>query len=736
LGVNPDSVSKVFDSDTGEPRVVYHGTNADFSVFDIRKAGNATDKGWYGRGFYFTPNTNWTFAEDAMDAHGGNANVMPVFLNIKKPVHALAYGERGSDMASFAKERRRDGVIVEYDHGHEYEGQVAEIVAFSPNQIKSATGNTGAFSEDNDDIRFSIADDSGRDYTPVQRRMFKTTGRDTTLQTIPERLRGVREWAGKAWIQGLFDQFDPIKALSGHAYALARLSKGASGAFEALLHHGKLSLKDGVYDADLSGGAIETVFAPIGKETTDFLTWVAGHRAERLMGENKENLFTKDDIIAAKSLASDKTDFDYTLPSGRTTRHRAMIYADTLRTFNAFHKNILDMAEQSGLIDGADRKAWEHEFYVPFYRVAEEDGDGAFRGMSIGRGLVRQRAFQRLKGGQEQLNDLLTNTLMNWAHLIDASAKNRAALATLKAAEKLGAAKKATVVDQSNVWAMENGKKVDYAIDDPYLLTALTALDFSGMRGPVMDALSTTKRWLTVGVTFSPYFKVRNLVRDSVQAIATGPGLSYNPLKNVAEGARLTARNRQEYVSALAGGGVIRFGTMLEGNDASRVKKLIGMGVKPETILDTPEKVQALTGKLRKALDAYNELGNRGEEINRLALYHQLMKQGKSHAEASLMARDLMDFSMQGSFTTIRFLTQVVPFLNARLQGLYKLGRAAKEDPARFSIVAGAAALASLALLAAYSDDDDWKKREDWDRDNYWWFKFGGIAYGDDRDGR
>jgi hypothetical protein len=31
--------------------------------------------------------------------------------------------------------------------------------------------------------------------------------------------------------------------------------------------------------------------------------------------------------------------------------------------------------------------------------------------------------------------------------------------------------------------------------------------------------------------------------------------------------------------------------------------------------------------------------------------------------------------------------------------------------------------------LAAYHDDDDWKKREDFDRDNWWWFKFGGTAF-------
>jgi hypothetical protein len=88
-----------------------------------------------------------------------------------------------------------------------------------------------------------------------------------------------------------------------------------------------------------------------------------------------------------------------------------------------------------------------------------------------------------------------------------------------------------------------------------------------------------------------------------------------------------------------------------------------------------------------------------------------------------------MDFSMSGKWETVRFLAQTVPFLNARLQGLYKLGRAAGEDPRRFAAMAGAVSLASLGLLAAYADDDDWKKREDFDRDNFWWFKIGDKAF-------
>lgn len=60
---------------------------------------------------------------------------------------------------------------------------------------------------------------------------------------------------------------------------------------------------------------------------------------------------------------------------------------------------------------------------------------------------------------------------------------------------------------------------------------------------------------------------------------------------------------------------------------------------------------------------------------------------------------------------------------------MYKLGRGAAEDPRRFAAVTGATALASVALLLAYKDDEDWKKREDWDRETYWWFKIGDTAY-------
>ena len=91
----------------------------------------------------------------------------------------------------------------------------------------------------------------------------------------------------------------------------------------------------------------------------------------------------------------------------------------------------------------------------------------------------------------------------------------------------------------------------------------------------------------------------------------------------------------------------------------------------------------------------------------------------------------MLDFSQSGASGAVRFLTAVVPFLNARIQGLDKLGRAASQPAQRrrFALTLAALTLASAALYLLYKDDDDFKEREEWDRDTYWWFKIGDTAF-------
>jgi hypothetical protein len=739
---------------TKEPRVFYHGTRDAFTVFDPDSEGKK-DHGWLGRGHYVSSD-HWTSDYYSKNKKGvGRPVVMELFARPNNPKYFNQTQKNAMSRANIFQVRKLTQEWRDQGHNgaalHSEDGTI-ELSVYDNNGLKSATDNTGLFGEDGD-IRYSrtkIIGETTRQHTPAQLRAMKNVGFQIEVPTLKERAQAIWKDAGKKLAQGIVDQFAPVKALDGTAYGLLRLAKGASGAFESLLHGGMLKLSDNVYDFDdkNKGGVIDKLMMPLQGEHHDFMRWVAANRAERLMGDGKEHLFTPQDVADLKTLATGQAAFDYKLQNGphagQTTRDRAAIYRDSLVTFNAFNKNVLDMAEQSGLIDPESRKVWEHEFYVPFYRVAD-DADGGVRGMNIKGGVVRQQAFKTLKGGKNALNaDLLDNTLMNWAHLLDASAKNRAAKATIEAAERMGVAiggnqtqlaQMGSSVNNKNgvVWFMDGGIKryslIDNQGDGPFLMTALTALEFAGMRSPIMNAMGAMKHALTIGVTASPFFKVRNLIRDSVQVIGTS-GISANAFGNVAKGWKLTDPKSDEYFRLLAGGGTIHFGSMLEGSEAKRVQSLVESGVDAGTILGNDHKVKAFYRKfIEPGITAYNELGNRGEAVNRASLYDQLVKQGMNHAEASLQARDLMDFSMQGSFTSIRFLTQVVPFFNARLQGMYKLGRSAKEDPARLSAVIGASALISVGLLAAFGDDDDWKKREDWDRNNYWWFKLGGTAF-------
>lgn len=530
--------------------------------------------------------------------------------------------------------------------------------------------------------------------------------------TYRERARKLFANAGLKLTQGLVDQFAPLKDLGMREYILARMTKASDGTLEAALRYGVPHLKDDIFDIDTSKKGFIDRLKNLAGEQDLWAAWMAAQRAEQLKAQGKENLFTDADIRELKGLAAGKM---------KDGRNRADVYRQAMTDLNEFNKAVLDIAEARGIIDPESRKVWESGVYIPFYRNMEDGTSGP----SIKSGLVNQYAFKKLKGGTANLReDLLANIMQNWAHLLSASAKNAAAESAIKAAEKAGIAYQVPSGTKGAVRYLDKGVEKSFNVEDPFILDAITAMEPAGL--PTWaKPLAAFKKYLTIGVTASPAFKIRNLIRDSIQAIGTAD-LSYNPAKNIAQGVKAAKAGSDTFIKMMANGGIIRFGAMLDGDRADHLRRLIESGVDAGTVLDTPAKVREA---MQKAWEAYNELGDRSENANRAALYEQSVAKGKDPLEAMFASRDLMDFSMSGAWPAVRFLTQVTPFLNARLQGLYKLGRAAKEDPKRFGYVVGTVALASMALLMAYKDDEDWKKREDWDRDNYWWFKIGDTAF-------
>ena len=86
---------------------------------------------------------------------------------------------------------------------------------------------------------------------------------------------------------------------------------------------------------------------------------------------------------------------------------------------------------------------------------------------------------------------------------------------------------------------------------------------------------------------------------------------------------------------------------------------------------------------------------------------------------------DVLNFSRRGEWESVRILTSVVPFLNARIQGLDRLYRGAKENPAAFAMKGAILTAATLALMAVHDDDDRYWDLPEWDRDTYWHFWIG-----------
>lgn len=183
---DPDNASKVVD-ENGEPMVVWHGRSAEFNTFEkkegVRFIMGIEDK-VKAEGFFFSPDKGLAeeFASNSSRHRGGKANVVPCFLNIRRPMDLTGedYDRIYEDvtgweymvgmdtqdnlwgimdeegMADKIKEKGYDGAIFVEEVDDSYEPTKISYCALDANQIKSAENNNGDFSADKNDIRFSL----------------------------------------------------------------------------------------------------------------------------------------------------------------------------------------------------------------------------------------------------------------------------------------------------------------------------------------------------------------------------------------------------------------------------------------------------------------------------------------------------------------------------------------------------------------------------------------------------
>jgi hypothetical protein len=177
---NPKNASKVVD-ENGEPLVVYHG-GSNTKVFNTKggQFGAGIKKGDIGT--YFTPSEKsargyeeiynykigekWLTLKELADngelSEEDIKSLDEVWENEKPNTRAFFLNIRNPKITNFIGDNTKGFNSEDSNIGDNNDGQFINInsskpkeyVAFSPNQIKSATANVGTFSRTNDDIRY------------------------------------------------------------------------------------------------------------------------------------------------------------------------------------------------------------------------------------------------------------------------------------------------------------------------------------------------------------------------------------------------------------------------------------------------------------------------------------------------------------------------------------------------------------------------------------------------------
>ncbi len=551
----------------------------------------------------------------------------------------------------------------------------------------------------------------------------------------------------KGFVTYAFDRIHPIKMQVGEsAYRFARLESGVPAVIQAFMEHGKIKLDDsGVPTTDTRREGFQTWVRQRGADFEKFLYWAVCRRAEKLAEEKRERWIDAETIRKYDEWVGD--------PETAESWHE-------LETeFKEWNKNVLDFAVENGLIDKEAAALWAEDIYIPFYRVMEEDaqtGENILRAPKESRKHIIS-GIRKLQGGKLQLGDPLQNLMKNWTHLISQSVKNTARHKAVSEAMRLqrktemgdpvftklkqNQLKKitaftdkksgqATLVirdapDEMLVSYSRNGERVYYRVNDPAVYTAMVQSAGPYFGNFIMRLLAIPKNVIRGAVTFMPGFRARNVTRDTLHTgVVSGKTL---PFVGSMIGAFKVLTEHPDYVDLVASGSA--FGsTYATGEGGTRVESMSrhlrqiakreGQGALAR-VLDTP----------RKLLAVWEKIGEAAEMGARVQLASRLKEEGVSLRDRAFEARDLLDFSLRGESGAVAFLIQTIPFLGARLQGLYKLGRAARENPGGFILRGGILTAASLALWGFNRDREEYRELQAWDRWAYYHFWIGGEHF-------
>jgi hypothetical protein len=476
--------------------------------------------------------------------------------------------------------------------------------------------------------------------------------------------------------------------------------------------------KDGYTTVSNEGGTIKgavAIFAPLARygdpkiyQTYQF--WAASKRGKRLLESGREELFTPQEFAYAKQLEQKYPEF-------------VSVQKDWIKYNDGLVKYLLD----TGVISAQNAAEFvKYSDYLPFYR--QIDGERTI-GPNIFQSISGVKAPKGLSGKSEApLADFLETIVRNTQASIQAGMKNVAAKKAADAGVFIGLVEKLDHVSSSpsTITILEKGKKVSYECADRLWVDAVSSLNLPEL--PFLSIFAKPADILRNLVTKDPGFMLANLMRDSVSAYVTS-GANITPLvSTMKEFGSVLMNSSPEYQKLLSAGvlGGYEFSRDIEASTSEFAKDIRKKTGTKTTFETAASPFTLFWGALEKGTTA-------SDAATRIAIYKATLKETGNEAEALHRSLEVLNFNRKGSSAVVRIAAAVIPFLNARVQGLdvffrsgirpffNKDATAMEKQVQKAMFVRGATIMAmSTMYAAAIAGNPDYENQEEEVKDNNW----------------
>ncbi len=423
------------------------------------------------------------------------------------------------------------------------------------------------------------------------------------------------------------------------------------------------------------------------------------------------------------------------------------------RVYNEYNKGLINFLVQTRRIS----KAFANDLlkdgdYVPYYRVQDNGlatlNFGNNKMVTVG-DIRRQPYLAQLKGGETKILPISESLPRNTLLLTDMALTNMATRSVAYGLQAIGKGKgeiDSKTGKPKNLMAITPGKgpadgrvirfyeepdpnkpddtgerfvQVDTggtAIEGIPAELVVQSLEGAHLALPeILKLAGAAGDLLRTGVTRTPLYIARQLFKDPMAAAFTG-GLEDNSymavLKAGREFVRMT-RGQSENEAKLLEKGLIQSGIFA--GDVSDMKKMalqIASGKE--------------TGIVDKIFAAMDRAAMRADATTRALVMENALKNGLSEVEADMATMESMNFYKRGLSPTIQYANRLIPFLNAQIQGLNVLIKAAtgnasfqEQQQIKRKFVNNAVLLTTTGIVYAMAMEDDEYFRNAKPKDKY-----------------